>query len=40
MFSLERLYALWAMAIPRDIEEMDGLGGSEESEMNGRVGGG
>lgn len=34
---LERSYALWAMAMPRDIDAIDGLGGSEESDMNGGV---
>lgn len=40
MLFLERPYALWAMAIPRDIDAIDGFGGSEESEMRGGVVGG
>lgn len=30
MLFLKWPYALWAVAIPRDIDVMDGLGGSEE----------
>ena len=33
--SLDRPYALWAVAIPRDIDSIDGLGGSEDSEISG-----
>ena len=40
MLFLDRPYALWAVAMPRDIDAMDGLGGSEDSDMSvGEVGG-
>lgn len=39
-FALERPYALWAVAMPRDIDTMDGLSGSEEADMSGGVEGG
>ena len=37
---LERPYALWAVAMPRDIDVIDGLGGSEELDISGGVVGG
>ena len=40
VLDLEELYALWAVVMPRDIDAIDGLGGSAESSMSGGEEGG
>ena len=37
VWAFEPPYASWAAAMPRDINAFDGLGGSEELDMSGRV---